>query len=55
LSLRFDRLDLMGSFQPDLTVRMTNDPPQAVEGIDRIGVVGNCTVTRNGMHCWALQ
>jgi len=55
VSLRFDHLALMGSFQPDLTVRMTNDPPQAGEGIDRIGVVGNCTVTPNGMHCRALQ
>jgi len=49
----FDHLPLAGPFQPPLTVRLTDDPPVPIEGIDRVGVLGNCTVTKNGMHCRA--
>jgi hypothetical protein len=51
VAVAFRQLDLSGPFQPDLTVRLTDDPPVPVEGIDRVGAIGDCTVMRHGMRC----
>jgi len=50
-ALRLDHLALSGPFQSSLTVRLTDDPPVPVEGIDRVGAVGDCVVTRSQMRC----
>ena len=49
--LRFKRRDIVGPFAPPLDVRLVHSPPIAIEGIDRLGSIGACRITRNGMLC----
>jgi hypothetical protein len=45
------RLGIEGPFAPDVIVRLTHDPPIPVIGIDRLGTIASCRVTRNALVC----
>jgi len=47
----FRHLDVAAPFGPPLTVRLTDDPAEPIEGIDRTGVIAACAVTTHGMRC----
>jgi hypothetical protein len=53
-AMRFQPLNLPGPerpFQPDVTVRISDDPPTPVVGIDRVGEITACRVTTNAVVC----
>jgi hypothetical protein len=52
-ALSFHQIASQAPFQPPVTVRITDHPPLAVVGIDRVGTVDSCSVTSNSIRCTA--
>jgi hypothetical protein len=50
-NLSFDQVASQAPFQPPVTVRITDHPPLAVVGTDRVGTVADCTVSNNSIRC----
>jgi hypothetical protein len=50
-SITFKQIDLAGPFAPPLMVVITDGPAVPTIGIDRVGVIGDCRITKNGMVC----
>jgi hypothetical protein len=51
--LRFESLDLVGPFGDEIVVRLTTDPPSTADGIDRIGTISRCRITKDAVLCVA--
>jgi hypothetical protein len=55
VSLRFTNLGITEPFAPPLVLRITDDPAVAGVGIDRVGSIDTCRVTKKAMLCVAKQ
>jgi len=49
--LRFRNRDIAAPFAPGLTMSLVHSPATSPLGIDRVGEIVDCRVTRNGMLC----
>src|SRR6185369_13593204 len=54
-SLRFKNLAITEPFAPPITVRITDDPAVPTVGIDRVGTIDTCRVTKKAILCVAKQ
>jgi hypothetical protein len=54
-SFRFTNLAISEPFGPPLVVRITDDPAVATVGVDRVGSIDTCRVTKKAILCVAKQ
>lgn len=52
-NVRFKGLTLTEPFAPALLLRITTDPPSAPLGVDRVGSLSSCRVTKKALLCVA--
>jgi hypothetical protein len=50
-AITFKKLNLAGPIAPPLMLVITDGPAIPVVGVDRVGMINDCRVTKNGMVC----